>query len=179
MSIRRCRKWVGCWNHVAQGGRARVRRLLPRSGFWRSAWPEPSRADLRSACSCASRFLLSPCTASVNTSIREMSGRQPCCFHSCFFHECHTHICGQFVADFGLDHLWSVFDTGELQVTHILPVLRLHANVNIHFSALILDTHRSEGLKLVTVTPLSFKIHGSICIKGDISALMRTHNTCI
>lgn len=37
-----------------------------------------------------------------------------------------THINSQFVADFGLDHLWSVFNTGELQSTHILTVLFLH-----------------------------------------------------
>lgn len=37
-----------------------------------------------------------------------------------------THVHSQLVADFGLDHLWSVFNTSELQATDVLTVLFLN-----------------------------------------------------
>lgn len=37
-----------------------------------------------------------------------------------------TYINSQFVAHLGLNHLWSVFNAGELQSAHILTVLFLH-----------------------------------------------------
>lgn len=44
-----------------------------------------------------------------------------------------THVNSQFVAGFGLDHLWSVFNTSELQATDVLTVLFLDRTKKLIF----------------------------------------------
>lgn len=51
-----------------------------------------------------------------------------------------TYIDSQLVADFCLDHLWSVFNTGEPQRTCVLAVLFLQKVKNIKERVLVNNT---------------------------------------